>query len=143
MIIYVMKTIDNYISEKLYIGKDYYAHSELLSTILNMTNYSDNDKVRQAVKDWIDKFKINKVEYITDFNYNGRYDNYINDDFKHLVEYSHEIASALNNDINNYLSKDWNVKIDDDFSIYWSKKCLCFCWNIEEKQINLFIRKID
>ena len=144
MKIYIIKTkkIDEHIFEKLHINKDYKPIENIVETTLDMTDYSNNDKVREAVKNWLIKFDVSYVEYITDFDFNSRHNSYIiNNDYKDLVKYNYEETSVLDIYIRQCMGKDWNVEIDDDFTIYWSKKCLCFCWDIDDRQLNLYLCK--
>lgn len=138
-----MKQIDNYIFEKLHIGKNLDLNLyDFIFIVSEMTGFdTSSDAIIELCK-WAKKFKIKDVNYVSDFN-PSRYEKIIKQHSTRIL-HNGELASVYEDDINSYRDEpasDTYKDVSKDCTVYWAEKVFDFCWSIPSKQINLYIVK--
>lgn len=118
-----MININNYILEKLHITKKYY-EADLANEIIHLcwgtdkdyfiaNQKDDMDKGIDRINEWIKKYHVNKVSYITNFDFNEKsYADYFNlDEIKKIgAKRDKERISAVENEM---VDNRNTIKYDD------------------------------
>lgn len=130
-----MKQINNYISEKLHINKDYKKEKDIPEIVAGIIN-EEHNLVKKSVESWIDTWDVNNVEIIAN-NPLSEYDmidkdclQYIKYDKKRADELESKYISILHHTGFTFNNSIWHYA-DDMIEISFKKN-----------RYNIFINKI-
>lgn len=130
--------IEDFLTEKLHIDKDYKPET-LADIILNVFDFNDYEKTRNFVHNWIKRENVKEVEFISDFDDEF----YIPKEYKCYVKYDKEKAEDLNNKL--ILAGPKFEEITQEEYLFWADDIgiLCKANDNESKTRLIFVNKIS